>query len=149
MNAVGSFVQGIGVQDGHCHGTNCCGVVGGPMKSAGGTRYGVAPDAELFAGKVLDNQGRGTDDQILDGTSMATVHITLREEVRNDPKTKELAYNKILQIAGLHDVNERRFDRYGILTGELDDDHQVLELQKLPEVSSVEKDSQKYAIQTS
>jgi subtilisin family serine protease len=69
-NAV-SFVPGQGVQDGHGHGTHCCGVAGGPKQSSGGTRYGVAPDVDLFAGKVLSNQGSGTDDGILDGIDWA------------------------------------------------------------------------------
>jgi subtilisin family serine protease len=66
-----SFVPGEPVQDGHGHGTHCAGVVGGPAQSSGGTRYGVAPKADLLVGKVLNNAGSGYDDQILDGIDWA------------------------------------------------------------------------------
>lgn len=66
-----SFISGEGVQDGHGHGTHCAGVVAGPRVSAGGRRFGVAPDANLIVGKVLNNEGEGQDDQILDGIDWA------------------------------------------------------------------------------
>lgn len=66
-----SFVPGVGVQDGHGHGTHCCGVVAGPAASTGGRRYGVAPDVRLIVGKVLDDQGSGNDDQIMEGMDWA------------------------------------------------------------------------------
>ena len=63
-----SFVPGVdSVQDGSGHGTHCCGTVGGPARPARGARYGVAPDVELIVGKVLDDEGSGWDDQIIDG----------------------------------------------------------------------------------
>lgn len=46
-------------------------MVGGPGTSAGRRRYGVAPDVELFVGKVLGDNGRGRDDWILDGIDWA------------------------------------------------------------------------------
>jgi subtilisin family serine protease len=69
-NAV-SFVPGEGAQDGHGHGTHCAGLLAGPSRSQGGMRYGVAPDVEILIGKVLDNNGSGFDDQILDGIDWA------------------------------------------------------------------------------
>lgn len=69
-----SFIAGESVQDGHGHGTHCCGVVAGPRISVGGIRYGVAPDVELFVGKVLNDQGRGDDDIIIDGIDWAAEH---------------------------------------------------------------------------
>jgi subtilisin len=67
-----SFVDGEAVQDLHGHGTHCCGSAAGPLKpSAGVPRYGVAYQAELYVGKVLDNTGRGTDASILAGINWA------------------------------------------------------------------------------
>ena len=62
-----SFVDNEPVQDGHGHGTHSAGVGAGPRTPAGGTRYGVAPDANLLIGKVLNDGGTGDDDQILNG----------------------------------------------------------------------------------
>ncbi len=66
-----SFVPGETAQDGHGHGTHCVGVVGGPRRSASGTRYGVAPDARVLVGKVLSDAGTGFSDWILDGIDWA------------------------------------------------------------------------------
>jgi subtilisin len=69
-NAV-SFIEGESVQDGNGHGTHCVGVVGGPVVSSSGRRYGVAPNANVLVGKVLSDAGSGFDDQILDGIDWA------------------------------------------------------------------------------
>jgi len=66
-----SFVQGQEVQDGHGHGTHCVGTSCGPREVAGGPGYGVAHEAEIYAGKVLSNQGSGADGGILAGISWA------------------------------------------------------------------------------
>lgn len=67
-----SFVQGVNsIQDGAGHGTHTAGTIAGPARSVGGTRYGVAPDCELFVGKVLDDSGSGFDSDILDGIQWA------------------------------------------------------------------------------
>ena len=50
---------GQAVQDGHGHGTHCIGTAAGPKCPASRPRYGVAYEAEIFAGKVLYNTGLG------------------------------------------------------------------------------------------
>jgi subtilisin family serine protease len=69
-NAV-SFVPNERAQDRHGHGTHCAGVVGGPRHSSSGTRYAVATDVRLLAGKVLSDTGSGFTDWILDGIDWA------------------------------------------------------------------------------
>jgi subtilisin len=66
-----SFVAGQPVQDGHGHGTHCIGTSCGPREPGMLPRYGIAFNAEIFAGKVLNNQGSGTDSQILGGIEWA------------------------------------------------------------------------------
>jgi subtilisin family serine protease len=66
-----SFVPGEAVQDGHGHGTHCIGTSCGPRRPGQLPRYGVAYEAEIYAGKVLSNSGRGTDSQILNGINWA------------------------------------------------------------------------------
>jgi subtilisin len=70
-NNTASFIAGQTIQDGHGHGTHCAGIIAGPAQSTGGRRYGVAPGAELLIAKVLNDQGNGYDDQILDGIAWA------------------------------------------------------------------------------
>jgi subtilisin len=66
-----SFVQGEEVQDGHGHGTHCIGTSCGPRDLESGPGYGVAYEAEIYAGKVLSNAGSGADGGILSGINWA------------------------------------------------------------------------------
>lgn len=66
-----SFVDGASAADGNGHGTHCIGTAAGPRRPRTGPRYGVAPEAEIHAGKVLDDQGSGSDAQILAGIDWA------------------------------------------------------------------------------
>ena len=72
IKATRSFVPGETAADINGHGTHCIGTVGGPLKPSGAPRYGVAPRAELYAGKVLGGpNGRGTDGWIIAGIAWA------------------------------------------------------------------------------
>jgi subtilisin len=66
-----SFVAGALVDDGNGHGTYCVGVACGPSSPSQLPRYGVAGDAELYVGKVIGDDGSGTDGSILAGIDWA------------------------------------------------------------------------------
>ncbi|GAB90825.1 S8 family serine peptidase [Gordonia rhizosphera] len=66
-----SFITGQNVQDGNGHGTHCVGTSCGPKRPGQGPRYGVAAGANIFVGKVLSNQGSGSDTGILAGIEWA------------------------------------------------------------------------------
>lgn len=66
-----SFVAGETVQDGNGHGTHCVGTAAGPLSPSGVPRYGVAYEAEIFVGKVLNNIGSGREGEILSGMNWA------------------------------------------------------------------------------
>jgi subtilisin family serine protease len=66
-----SFVPNQAVQDGHGHGTHCIGTSCGSQQPNRLPRYGVASGAEIFAGKVLSNEGSGGDSGILAGINWA------------------------------------------------------------------------------
>jgi len=65
-----SFVGGEAM-DGHGHGSHTAGTIAGPKQSAIGRRYGVAPDVELYVGKVLGDNGSGREGDILNGMNWA------------------------------------------------------------------------------
>ncbi|MFD5827609.1 S8 family serine peptidase [Lentzea sp. NPDC060358] len=69
-----SFITGEDVQDGHGHGTHCIGTSCGPRKPATPPGYGIAHEAEIFAGKVLSNAGSGSDGGILAGIDWAVAN---------------------------------------------------------------------------
>ncbi|MCI4665624.1 MAG: S8 family serine peptidase [Neomegalonema sp.] len=62
-----SFVSGETAQDGAGHGTHVAGTVAGPATPKGVARYGVAPDASLYVGKVLGDNGMGREGDMLAG----------------------------------------------------------------------------------
>ena len=66
-----SFIAGQEVQDGHGHGTHCIGTALGPREPGRMPRYGVAYRGRIHAGKVLSNEGFGSDRQILNGIQWA------------------------------------------------------------------------------
>ncbi|CCQ45070.1 subtilisin Savinase domain protein [Pseudarthrobacter siccitolerans] len=68
---VRSFIPGESATDGHGHGTHCIGTSCGSKSPSTGPRYGVAYEAEIFAGKVLSNAGSGSDAGILAGIDWA------------------------------------------------------------------------------
>lgn len=74
LEETASFVEGQSVEDGKGHGTHCIGTVAGPARPAQGPRYGVADEARVLAGKVLNNAGIGADGQILAGIAWAVSH---------------------------------------------------------------------------
>ena len=63
-----SFISGEDVQDLNGHGTHCIGTCCGSKTlpdPASPMRYGIAYNAEIFVGKVLSNEGSGSDGGIL------------------------------------------------------------------------------------
>jgi subtilisin family serine protease len=69
-----SFITGETADDVAGHGTHCVGTACGPQTPQILPRYGVAHGANIFMGKVLNNQGRGGDGGILAGIDWAVGH---------------------------------------------------------------------------
>lgn len=66
-----SFVEGQDAHDGHGHGTHVIGTSCGPRTLQAGPGYGIAPEASIYAGKVLSDEGSGGDGGILSGIQWA------------------------------------------------------------------------------
>jgi subtilisin family serine protease len=67
-----SFVPGaLTAKDGDGHGTHCIGTACGPREPSTLPGYGVAFESEIFAGKVLNDEGEGADGWILAGIEWA------------------------------------------------------------------------------
>ncbi|MFJ5837226.1 S8 family serine peptidase [Streptomyces shenzhenensis] len=66
------FSGSSGTGDAFGHGTHVASIVGGTGAASGGTRKGVAPAAELLVGKVLGDDGYGTESQVIAGMEWAT-----------------------------------------------------------------------------
>lgn len=66
-----SFVGTRAAKDKEGHGTHIAGIAGGDRKGRDGARYGLASGSRLFIGKILDDNGEGTDGQTLAGIEWA------------------------------------------------------------------------------
>jgi subtilisin len=66
-----SFVRLQSANDKNGHGTHCVGIAAGGINKKTNVRYGVATEANIYAGKVLGNDGSGTDGGILAGINWA------------------------------------------------------------------------------
>ncbi len=65
------FASKSSPDDIHGHGTHCIGTACGPLRPSHGPRYGIAHEAEIYAGKVLGDDGFGTDRSIIAGMDWA------------------------------------------------------------------------------
>lgn len=65
------FASQSSPDDTHGHGTHCIGTACGPLRPGGVPRYGIAGEAEIYAGKVLGDDGFGTDRSIIAGMDWA------------------------------------------------------------------------------
>ncbi|MBE1877622.1 S8 family serine peptidase [Myceligenerans pegani] len=59
------------VTDGHGHGTHVASILTGSGEASDGANRGVAPDADLLVGKVLDDDGYGETSDVIDGMEWA------------------------------------------------------------------------------
>ncbi|WP_439377423.1 S8 family serine peptidase [Amycolatopsis lexingtonensis] len=66
------------VEDGEGHGTHVASTIAGSGAASGGKYRGVAPDASLAVGKVLDDSGDGTLDTVLAGMQWAAAEAHAR-----------------------------------------------------------------------
>jgi len=65
------FASRSSEEDVHGHGTHCIGTACGALRPTSGPRYGVAHEAQIYAGKVLGDDGLGTDRSVIAGMDWA------------------------------------------------------------------------------
>ncbi|MGW3205241.1 S8 family serine peptidase [Streptomyces sp. NPDC001135] len=78
VTAAKSFVDGQEVADGNGHGTHVTSTVGGSGAASDGKERGVAPGAGLAVGKVLSDQGSGSESQVIAGMEWAARDVHAR-----------------------------------------------------------------------
>lgn len=102
-----SFIAGEDVQDGHGHGTHCIGTASGLQHPTTGPRYGIAYKAQIYAGKVLSNEGSGADEGILAGIEWAitnncqVISMSLGADVKEPSQVYENVGCRALQAGSL------------------------------------------------
>jgi subtilisin family serine protease len=102
-----SFVEGQTAQDVQGHGTHVIGTACGALAPATGRRYGVAHEARILVGKVLGDDGTGTDADILAGISWAiasgarVISMSLGADVREVSTAYETTGRRALAAGAL------------------------------------------------
>ncbi|MET9822759.1 S8 family serine peptidase [Streptomyces sp. NPDC006349] len=85
-----NFSTDAGTGDGNGHGTHVASTVAGSGAASHGSRKGVAPGAGLLIGKVLSDDGYGSESQVIDGMEWAVargadvVNLSLGSDVPSD-----------------------------------------------------------------
>ncbi|HTJ39805.1 MAG TPA: S8 family serine peptidase [Dactylosporangium sp.] len=107
VSATASFVPGESADDGNGHGTHTISTVGGSGAASGGAERGVAPGADLIAGKVLSDEGTGADSWVIAGMEWAVaqhakvVSMSLGDSMPSDGTDPvSLALNSLSQQSG-------------------------------------------------
>jgi hypothetical protein len=77
--------------------------------------------------------------------SPVKVHIVLKKEKCPDSSACQEALRTIQNVSGITNVNQKRLERYGIVSGDLPKS-KIASVRELPHVASVSLDSEKYAI---
>ncbi len=101
------FSGSSGTGDVFGHGTHVASIVGGSGAASGGTRKGVAPAADLLIGKVLGDDGFGTESQVIAGMEWAAaqgakvVNMSLgSDEASDGTDAMSLALNELSRTTG-------------------------------------------------
>lgn len=107
ITAAKDFSGSSGTGDGFGHGTHVASIVGGSGKASDGTRQGVAPAAELMIGKVLGDDGSGSESQVIAGMEWAAaegaevVNMSLGSDAPSDgTDPMSLALNELSESSG-------------------------------------------------
>ena len=75
--------------------------------------------------------------------SKVRAHITVDEEKSKKADSRAEILNKLKRAAKMTDINEKRFELYGVLTATVDDS-ELEKVRKIPGVTGVELDQQKF-----
>ncbi|MFI6123353.1 S8 family serine peptidase [Streptomyces sp. NPDC051064] len=101
------FSGSSGTGDAFGHGTHVASIVGGSGAASGGSRKGVAPAADLLIGKVLGDDGYGSESQVIAGMEWAAsegaevVNMSLgSDQITDGTDPMSLALNELSRITG-------------------------------------------------
>lgn len=70
-------------------------------------------------------------------------HIALRLQGKSSKEAQAAVLARILERAPIAEINQKRFERYGIVSG-LVDDSLLEEIRSIPDVLSVEIDTERF-----
>lgn len=75
--------------------------------------------------------------------SKVKAHIVIDEEKINKPQSRSKLLNKLKKTAKLTEINEKRYELYGVLTATVDDSN-LDKVRQMPEIKGIEIDDVKH-----
>lgn|GEM_PF-2748699 len=75
--------------------------------------------------------------------SVVKTHIVLDEEKANAPEARKEVLSEIRKKFDISEINEKRFERYGVLTCEIEEE-MLDDVRRIPGVAGVEVDQERY-----
>lgn len=70
-------------------------------------------------------------------------HIVFDDEKTEKPEARSKMLAKVKKTVQISDINQKRFDNYGVLTGTIDES-KLEEIRQIPGVASVEVDEERH-----
>lgn len=74
------------------------------------------------------------------------IHITLDNELSRNPVAKQAVVDELVEKFGLSEVNQKRFERLGVLTGDVGGSESLDGIRSVAGVASVSPDEEKFAL---
>jgi hypothetical protein len=76
---------------------------------------------------------------------MKRIHVTLDKNLLAQADQLALCRDQVVAVSGMRDIDEKRLQRYGVLTGTIEEDERLPAIRNVEGVSAVEADEIRYA----
>ena len=77
---------------------------------------------------------------------MKRIHVTLDKNLLATADQLALCRDEVVAVGGMRDIDEKRLQRYGILTGTIEEDERLPAIRGVEGVAAVEADEIRYAL---
>jgi len=77
---------------------------------------------------------------------MKRIHVTLDKSLLGRADQLAICRDQVVAVSGMKDIDEKRLQRYGVLTGTIEEEERLPAIRDVEGVSAVEADETRYAI---
>lgn len=77
---------------------------------------------------------------------MKRIHVTLDKNLLGKADRLAICRDHVVAVSGMRDIDEKRLQRYGVLTGTIEGDERLPAIRDVEGVAAVEADEIRYAI---
>lgn len=77
---------------------------------------------------------------------MKRIHVTLDKNLLGQADQLAVCRDQVVAVSGMKDIDEKRLQRYGVLTGTVEEEERLPAIRKVDGVAAVEADETRYAL---